>query len=523
MYHVNAGHHLFKFQLITTQTRPIPKLAQDTKPIDYFVKPIIGWNSRASRFGGDPKRFWHRILAASMPMPSKHITVDHVDAMEQTTDVVFHSKSFCTLPMSTSPIPTELHNYCRAVAETARQASYQLANLDAAAKNLWLEESAEALVDSVDQIMEANSKDLAAAPGFGLTDASVDRLRLDRSRLEGIATALREIAALPDPVGEVISGFTRPGGLQIQKKRVPLGVVFFIYESRPNVTADAAAICVKSGNAVILRGGKEAMHSSQAIVDVLHHTAKRYSIPQGAVQLVTTTDRDAVGHFLRMDDSIDVTIPRGGEGLIRRVASEATMPVIKHFDGNCHVYVDEHADSQMAADIVENSKCQRMGVCNACESLLVHQAAAESVLPIIAERLRKHGVEMRADEQAQRFLPDAIPAESSDWGAEYLGPKISIAVVESLDEAAVHINRFGSKHTDAIVTPSLTAANRFTQLVDSSAVMVNASTRFNDGGMFGLGAEIGISTDKFHARGPCGLRELTTYKYIVHGEGHIRG
>lgn len=424
--------------------------------------------------------------------------------------------------MSTPTNFTDLDTYCRSLAETAKEASYQLGMLDTETKNCWLRESAEALVDSLDQIMEANAKDLDAAPGFGLTDASVDRLRLDSTRVQSIANALHEIAALPDPIGEVISGFTRPGGLQIQKKRVPLGVVFFIYESRPNVTADAAAICVKSGNAVILRGGKEAMHSSQAIVDILACTAQRNGLPEGSVQLVNTTDREAVGHFLQMDEFIDVTIPRGGEGLIRRVASEATMPVIKHFDGNCHVYIDASADLKMAADIVENSKCQRMGVCNACESLLVHESVAQDVLPMIAERLRNHQVEMRVDQRAAEFLPDAVPALPEDWGSEYLGPTISIAVVDSLDLAASHINRFGSKHTDAIVTASLTAANRFTQLVDSSAVMVNASTRFNDGGMFGLGAEIGISTDKFHARGPCGLRELTTYKYVVHGEGHVR-
>ena len=424
--------------------------------------------------------------------------------------------------MANPVTPSELQQYCRTVAENARRASYELSMLDTEAKNRWLDASAEALMDSQREILEANLKDLDAAPGYGLTDASVDRLRLDETRLQGIASALREIVALPDPVGEVISGFTRPGGLRIQKTRVPLGVVFFIYESRPNVTADAAAICVKSGNAVILRGGKEAIHSSQAIVEVLSRTAENSGLPAGAVQLVSTSNRDAVGHFLRMDDLIDVTIPRGGEGLIRRVASEATMPVIKHFDGNCHVYVDAEADPEMAANLVENSKCQRMGVCNACESLLVHQSIAEQALPLIAERLRLHQIEMRADERASQFIPDAVPAVAEDWGTEYLGPQISIAIVDSLPAAADHINRYGSRHTEAIVTNSLKAANLFTQLVDSSAVMVNASTRFNDGGMFGLGAEIGISTDKFHARGPCGLRELTTYKYIVHGQGHIR-
>lgn len=424
--------------------------------------------------------------------------------------------------MTDLPKNTDLPSYCQAVAAAAKEASYQLALLDSEAKNRWLEASAEQLLASSDMILEANQKDLTAAPSYGLTDASIDRLRLDVQRLEGIASALREIVALPDPIGEVIEGFTRPGGLQIQKTRVPLGVVFFIYESRPNVTADAAAICVKSGNAVILRGGKEAMHSSQAIVDVLRMTAETEGLPAAAVQLVSTTDREAVGHFLQMDGQVDVTIPRGGEGLIRRVASEATMPVIKHYDGNCHVYVDLAADVEMAANIIENSKCQRMGVCNACESLLIHEGIAELALPMISERLHTHGIEMRADEKAAPHIQGSVAATPEDWGAEYLGPKISVAVVDSLEAAAKHINRYGSGHTDAIVTNSLQSANRFTQLVDSSAVMVNASTRFNDGGMFGLGAEIGISTDKFHARGPCGLRELTTYKYIVNGQGQIR-
>lgn len=424
--------------------------------------------------------------------------------------------------MSSSVTDADLQAYCRRTAEAAKAASYELASLDAEVKNRWLRESAEALIAATDAILEANKKDIAAAPDYGLTDAMVDRLRLDPARVKGIADGLIEIAMLPDPIGEVIDGFTRPGGLQIQKRRVPLGVVFFIYESRPNVTADAAGICVKSGNAVILRGGKEAIHSSQAIVDVLAATAKDCGVPPAAVQLVETTERSAVGEFLGMSDLIDVTIPRGGEGLIRRVAAEATMPVIKHFDGNCHVYVDQSADVAMAANIVENAKCQRMGVCNAAESLLIHQAILQDALPVIADRLRERGVEMRADDRAAELIKDALPATETDWSAEYLGPTISIAVVDSLEAAAAHINRYGSHHTDAIVTSQIAAADRFTKLVDSSAVMVNASTRFNDGGVFGLGAEIGISTDKFHARGPCGLRELTTYKYIVHGDGHLR-
>lgn len=424
--------------------------------------------------------------------------------------------------MSSTAANFDLGQYCQQTAEEARSAAFQLSSLDTAVKNRWLIDSADALVAATDSILKANAEDIAAAPGYGLTDAMIDRLRLDPERIEAIAQGMREIAALPDPIGEVIDGFTRPGGLQIQKRRVPLGVVFFIYESRPNVTADAAAICVKSGNSVILRGGKEAIHSSNAIVEVLAQSAKTCGVPEKAVQLVQTTDRAAVGHLLAMGDLIDVTIPRGGESLIRRVASEATMPVIKHFDGNCHVYVDQHANVEMATEIVENAKCQRMGVCNACESLLVHASIAAEALPVIAARLRERGIEMRADDRALKILPDALPATAEDWSAEYLGPVISIAVVDSLQQAAEHINRYGSHHTDAIVTDHLAAAESFTTLVDSSAVMVNASTRFNDGGVFGLGAEIGISTDKFHARGPCGLRELTTYKYIVRGNGQVR-
>jgi glutamate-5-semialdehyde dehydrogenase len=426
------------------------------------------------------------------------------------------------LQMSTPPADSELARYCRRTAETAKEASCLLASLDGAVKDRWLRESADALVAAKEAILRANAEDLAAAPGYGSSEAAVDRLRLDSGRIEGIAQALRELATLADPIGEVIEGHVRPGGLRIEKRRVPLGVVFFIYESRPNVTADAAGICVKSGNAVILRGGKEAIHSSRSIVEVLAACATRCGLPAGAVQLVQTTDRDAVGQFLSMSGLIDVTIPRGGAGLIRRVAREATMPVIKHFDGNCHVYVDRSAEVEMAARIIENAKCQRMGVCNACESLLVHEAIAATALPVIAERLRARGIEMRGDERVIELLADALPATEQDWSTEYLGPIISIAIVDSLEQAAAHINHYGSHHTDAIVTSDLRAAHAFTTLVDSSAVMVNASTRFNDGGVFGLGAEIGISTDKFHARGPCGLRELTTYKYIVHGDGHVR-
>ena len=451
------------------------------------------------------------------------IDVDPDGTISDNLRVVLNYRN-CLLSTAFMPATSsiELPQYCSDTAKAAKAASYQLASLDTLAKNHWLTESAAALITSTDLILEANQRDLAAADDYGLSDASVDRLRLDSGRISAIAKGLNEIAMLPDPVGELMDGFTRPGGLQIQKKRVPLGVVFFIYESRPNVTADAAGICVKSGNAVILRGGKEAIHSSQAIVQVLAETAGRCGIPEAAVQLVATTDRDAVGHFLKLDEFIDVTIPRGGESLIRRVAAEATMPVIKHYDGNCHVYVDQSANVEMAVNIVENAKCQRMGVCNACESLLVHADIAEKCLPLIAARLSANGIEIRADARALTILPEAVVATPEDWSAEYLVPTISVAIVDSLEQAATHINQHGSHHTDAIITENLNSANTFTTLVDSSAVMVNASTRFNDGGVFGLGAEIGISTDKFHARGPCGLRELTTYKYIVQGTGQIR-
>ncbi|MEL6899089.1 MAG: glutamate-5-semialdehyde dehydrogenase, partial [Planctomycetota bacterium] len=368
-----------------------------------------------------------------------------------------------------------------------------------------------------------NQRDLDAAVENNLSDAMVDRLRLTSQRIDGIAGGMEEIAAFPDPVGEIISGGTRPGGLRMVKQRVPLGVVFFIYESRPNVTADAAAICVKSGNAVILRGGKEAMHSSRAIVALLQEQAGSHGLPEHAIQLVQTIDRAAVGHFLQCDDSIDVAIPRGGKQLIQRVVRESTMPVMKHYDGNCHVYVDADAQFDMALSIVENSKCQRMGVCNACESVLVHQDIASSFIPQMVQRLKDVAdVEVRGDQDSIRACDSILAATVEDYATEYLGPVVSVKIVESTDQAIEHINRFGSHHTDAIVTDNLQQAQHFAELVDSAAVMVNASTRFNDGGMFGLGAEIGISTDKFHARGPCGVRELTTYKYVVTGNGNVR-
>ncbi len=418
--------------------------------------------------------------------------------------------------------PDDLSQYCTDVAQRAKTAAGQLAITRGEVKNAWLRRAASLLRGQGGQLQAANVRDLEAAPNYGLTEAQTDRLRLTPERIEGIAFGLEEVAALREPIGQVIDSSIRPSGLVVNKIRVPLGVVFFIYESRPNVTADAAAICVKAGNAVILRGGKEALHSSQAIVKLLHEAARDTGLPVDAVQLVRTIDRAAVGQFLRMSDQIDLAIPRGGEGLIRRVAAEARMPVIKHFSGNCHVYVDAAADLSMAEAIVINSKCQRQGVCNAAESLLVHAAAAAEFLPRLGAALQLRGIEVRGGKRVCELIAEARPAREEDYATEYLGPILSAKVVSSLSQAIEHINRYGSGHTDAIVTSDLVAARQFAAGVDSSAVMINASTRFNDGGQFGLGAEIGISTDKFHARGPCGVDELTSYKYVVHGDGQVR-
>ena len=417
----------------------------------------------------------------------------------------------------------DLRQYCVDLARRAKEAAAALATVTGAQKQDWLRRSAGLLRERTGALAEANEADLAAAAGFGLTDAQVDRLRLTPQRVESIAVALEEVAMLPDPVGQVIESSVRPNGLEVLKVRVPLGVIFFIYESRPNVTADAAALCLKSGNAVILRGGKEAAHSNRAIAAILSEAAAQSGLPADAVQLVATADREGVGHLLNMPEYINVCIPRGGEGLIRRVSAEAKMPVIKHYAGNCHVYLDQSADPDMAEQIVVNAKCQRMGVCNAAESLVVHADAAGVLLARIGRALVERGIEIRGDERARAILPDAREATEDDYGREYLGPVISVKVVDSLDEAIDHINRYSSQHTEAIVTSRLDSARRFVTRVDSSAVMVNASTRFNDGGEFGLGAEIGISTDKFHARGPCGLQELTSYKYVVYGTGQTRG
>ena len=417
---------------------------------------------------------------------------------------------------------TDYSQYATDWASQARTASRQLVTATGEQKNAWLQKSAALLRERADDIIAANAKDIEAAPGYGLTSAMVDRLKLDTGRIDKIAAAMEEIVVLPNPVGEVFESNVRPNGLLITKVRVPLGVVFFIFESRPNVTADAAALCVKSGNAVILRGGKEAFHSNQAIHSILTEALRETGLPEAAVQLVDTTDRDAVGAFLKLRDGIDVTIPRGGKGLIERVASEAAMPVIKHYDGICHVYVDAAADQDMAREIIVNSKCQRPGVCNAAETLLVHRDVAAEFLPAAADALKAAGTELRCCPRSFELIPDAGAATEEDYRTEYLDLILTVKIVDNLDEAITHINEYGSHHTDAIITRDINAANIFSASVDSAAVHVNASTRFNDGGEYGLGAEIGISTDKFHARGPCGLRELTSYKYVVHGKGQTR-
>jgi|HubBroStandDraft_6_1064221.scaffolds.fasta_scaffold03642_5 glutamate-5-semialdehyde dehydrogenase len=421
-----------------------------------------------------------------------------------------------------APTTVDLAAYARDVAKRAQAASRRLTVATGAQKDDWLRRTAALVRDRGEELLRANEADCKAGRESGLSPALLDRLRLTESRLEGIACGLEDVAALPEAVGEIIDSNVRPNGLLVTRVRVPLGVVFFIYESRPNVTIDAASLCVKSGNAVILRGGREAYQSNQALGALLSEALEPAGLPRDAVQLVRMTDREAVGHFLKLREQIDVAIPRGGRSLIERVVAEATMPVLKHFDGVCHVYVDRSADFEMAERIIINSKCQRPGVCNAAESLLVHRDAASAFLPRVARSLQERGVELRCCKRSRALIPDSRPATDDDFRTEFLDLILSVKVVDTVADAIDHIQAYGSHHTDTIVTNDLSAAHAFTAQVDSAAVLVNASTRFNDGSQFGLGAEIGISTDKFHARGPCGLRELTSYKYVVHGTGQIR-
>jgi glutamate-5-semialdehyde dehydrogenase len=416
----------------------------------------------------------------------------------------------------------DLPAYMREVGERARAASRLLARAPTAAKNTALEAIALAIIRDEKSLVTANMQDVAAARGAGSDAAFVDRLTLDASSVAAMAEGVREIAALPDPVGEISELKFRPSGIQVGHMRVPLGVVGIVYESRPNVTADAAALCLKSGNACILRGGSEALHSNQAIATRVREGLAVAGLPEDAVQLIATTDRAVVGLLATMDKHVDVLIPRGGKGLIQRVADEATVPVIKHLDGVCHVFVDEHADADMAIRIADNAKTQRYSPCNTMETLLVHERIASRVLPALAQIYTAKGVELRGDPGSRVIVPAMKPATEEDWRTEYLGPILSVRVVASLDAAIEHIARYGSQHTDAIVTDHYGNAMRFVREVDSSSVMVNASTRFADGFEYGLGAEIGISTNKLHARGPVGLEGLTSRKWVVLGSGQIR-
>jgi len=416
----------------------------------------------------------------------------------------------------------DLKAYTDGLARRAATAARNLAKVSTAAKNSALLKLCENISAKRNFLLEENEKDLEAARRAGQASALIDRLRLNERRIEGLIEATRLVAGLPDPVGEVIAGYTRPNGLRIQKVRVPLGVIFFIYESRPNVTADAAALCLKSSNAVILRGGSEAINSNLALYKLIEEALKEADLPEESVQMVKTTDRAAVGLFLQKAGQIDLVIPRGGKGLIERIVRESKIPVIKHFEGVCHTYVDKEADLTLAEKVCFNAKVQRPGLCNAMETLLVHEKIARRFLPKMAASLKAADVELRGCPKTREILSGIKKATEADWTTEYLDLILSIRVVSSLDEAIEHIQKYGSAHSDAIITTNLQAAEKFVQEVDSSAVFVNTSTRFNDGGEFGLGAEIGISTDKLHARGPMGLAELTSYKWVVYGQGQIR-
>ena len=408
------------------------------------------------------------------------------------------------------------------MAKAARRAARGMAALSTEVKNRALVKMADQLLAQAATIQTENAKDLAAGRDKGLSAAMLDRLQLTDKVIQAMVTGLREVAALPDPVGEITEMNRRPNGLMVGRMRIPLGVIGMIYESRPNVTVDAAALCLKAGNAVILRGGSEAIHSNLALARVLQGVLEGEGVPAAAVQVIPTTDREAITTMLTLEEDIDLIIPRGGEGLIRFVAEHSRIPVLKHYKGVCHIFVDDSADLTMASDIVYNSKVQRPGVCNSLETLLVHRAIAESALPVIGKRLSEAGVELRGCPETQAILTYAKPATDEDWPAEYLDLILAVRVVPDLDAALDHIAQYSSLHTESIITSNYSNAQRFIREVESSSVMVNASTRFSDGGQFGLGAEIGISTTKLHAYGPMGLKELTTKKFIVYGDGQVR-
>ena len=404
--------------------------------------------------------------------------------------------------------------------DLAKTASRKLTVATTDEKNTWLLAMADAIDSQAEQLIAANARDMEAGAAAGLSAAMLDRLKLDPKRIQGISDGLRHVATLPDPVGRSLEKFTRPNGLEIEKVSVPIGVIAIIYESRPNVTVDATGLCLKAGNAVILRGGSEAIHSNLALAKCIAEAGEKKGMPHGTIQMIPWTGHDAVSLMLKMNQYIDLVIPRGGERLIRAVVEQATMPVIKHYKGVCHIFVDEKCDLDRACDIIENAKCQRPGVCNALETLLIHEKVLEKFAPMLAKRLS--GVEFHADEPFRKYVPAALPATEEDWYCEYLALKLAVRTVKSLDEAIAHINKYGSGHSDSILTSIPEHAETFLNEVDSSTVYANASTRFTDGGEFGFGAEIGISTDKLHARGPMGLKELTSYKYKVRGSGQIR-
>ncbi len=405
----------------------------------------------------------------------------------------------------------------------ALNAKYALQKLTATEKNKALLHASEALLSHTEEILSANEKDIKAGKEKGMHEGLLDRLALTETRIAAMAEGLRQIAALEDPIGEIMDTFTRPNGLKISKVRVPLGVIGIIYESRPNVTADAFGLCFKAGNAVILKGGSDALLSNKAITVVLRNALQESGICADALQLIDSGDREITKAFMKMKEYVDVLIPRGGAGLIRSVVENSTIPVIETGTGNCHIYVDREADLNMAAGIIINAKTQRIGVCNACESLVIHKDIKDAFLPVLAEGLRTHHVEMRGDEAVREVLSDCLPATEEDYASEYLDYIISMKTVTDVDEAIAHINKYNTKHSEAIITENELTAEKFLKEIDAACVYVNASTRFTDGFEFGFGAEIGISTQKLHARGPMGLKELTSYKYQIHGNGQIRG
>jgi glutamate-5-semialdehyde dehydrogenase len=416
----------------------------------------------------------------------------------------------------------DIQSYMHSIGRAARIASRAMAKAETGAKNDALMTMAQAVERDIARLLDANRKDVDAARAKGLEAAMVDRLTLTPKSVADMAEGLRQIAQLSDPVGEISGMSYRPSGIQVGRMRVPLGVIGIIYEARPNVTADAAGLCLKSGNAAILRGGSEAIHSNQAVGACVHEGLKAAGLPETAVQVIETTDRAAVGELITMKDYVDIIVPRGGKGLIERISSESRIPVLKHLDGVCHVYIDDKADLDKAIRIADNAKTQRYGTCNTMETLLVHKDIAMRLLPPLAKIYLDKGVELRGDDAARKIVVQMKPATEEDWYTEYLAPILAVRVVEDLDQAIEHITVYGSQHTDAIVTEDITRARRFLREVDSASVMVNASTRFADGFEFGLGAEIGISTDKLHARGPVGLEGLTSLKFIVLGDGQIR-